>query len=63
MMALPLPRVVPDVGPGGPLITAMGGMNALQKQMLENQYYAPNIQSEIKQRNALTKSNNNNKHY
>ena len=57
-MALPLPRVVPDVGPGGPLITAMGGMNALQKQMLENQYYAPNIQSEINQRNALTQGQN-----
>lgn len=28
-MNLPLPRVVADVGPGGPLVTAMGGMNAL----------------------------------
>jgi hypothetical protein len=28
-MALPLPRVVSDVGPGGPLVTAMGGMNSL----------------------------------
>lgn len=28
-MALPLPRVVSDVGPGGPLVTAMGGINSL----------------------------------
>jgi hypothetical protein len=53
-MALPLPKVVPDVGPGGPLVTAMGGMNALQKKILENQYYGPNIESEMAQRNALT---------
>lgn len=32
-MALPLPRVIPDVGPGGPLVTAMGGMNALANNM------------------------------
>ena len=35
-MALPLPRVVPDTGPGGGLVTAMGGMNALHGQMLQN---------------------------
>lgn len=29
-MALPLPRTVADVGQGGPLITAMNAMNALQ---------------------------------
>lgn len=34
-MALPLPRTVPDVGPGGPLITAMGGINALHNAMIE----------------------------
>ncbi len=28
-MALPLPKVIADVGPGGPLVTAMGGVNAL----------------------------------
>lgn len=33
-MALPLPRVVADVGPGGPLVTAMGGMNSLANDML-----------------------------
>lgn len=33
-MALPLPRVVPDVGPGGGLVTAMGGMNSLANDML-----------------------------
>lgn len=46
-MALPLPRVVPDVGPGGPMVTSMRGINALTNSNLENQYagirnqYAP----------------------
>ncbi len=60
-MGLPLPRVVADVGPGGPIVTSMRGTNALTQSNLENeyrrlqnQYYAPNIQSEINQRNALT---------
>ena len=53
-MALPLPRVVADVGPGGSVVTGMRGANALEKSNLENQYYAPNIESEINSRNALT---------
>ena len=36
-MALPLPRVVPDVGPGGGVVTAMRGMNALSNDLLERQ--------------------------
>lgn len=32
--------------------------NALAKQELENQYYAPNIKSEINQRNAITEGQN-----
>lgn len=36
-MALPLPRVVADVEPGGPLVTSMRGMNALTQSNLENQ--------------------------
>lgn len=36
-MALPLPRVVPDVGPGGGLVTAMGGMNKLSNEMILRQ--------------------------
>lgn len=32
-MALPLPRVIPDVGPGGGIVTAMGGMNSLANDM------------------------------
>lgn len=35
-MALPLPSVVSDVGPGGPLVTSMRGMNALANDMLTN---------------------------
>ena len=35
-MALPLPKVVSDVGPGGGIVTAMGGMNALTHSNLEN---------------------------
>lgn len=33
-MALPLPRVVSDVGPGGGLVTAMRGMNSLANDMI-----------------------------
>lgn len=33
-MTLPLPRVVADVGPGGPLVTAMGGINSLANDMI-----------------------------
>lgn len=57
-MALPLPSVVSNVGPGGPLVTNMQGMNALQKSNLENQYYGPNMQSQIGYRNALTQGQN-----
>jgi hypothetical protein len=82
-MALPLPRVVADVGPGGGLVTAMGGINKLSNEMLlekanqiknqylpdklrlanelaglTNQYYGPNIQSQINERNALTQQYN-----
>lgn len=34
-MALPLPKVVADVGPGGGLVTAMGGMNALRNALIQ----------------------------
>jgi hypothetical protein len=37
MMALPLPKVVADVGPGGGIVTAMGGMNSLANDMLLRQ--------------------------
>lgn len=33
-MSLPLPRVIPDVGPGGNVVTAMGGINSLANNML-----------------------------
>lgn len=33
-MALPLPKVVPDVGPGGGIVTALGGINSLANDML-----------------------------
>lgn len=36
-MALPLPRVVADVGPGGGIVTARRGINALTQSNLENQ--------------------------
>lgn len=35
-MALPLPKVVSDVGPGGGLVTSMRGANALSNDMLDN---------------------------
>lgn len=36
-MALPLPKVVYDVGPGGGIVTSMRGGNALTQSSLENQ--------------------------
>ena len=57
-MAIPLPRVIADVGPGGSITTAMRGQNALTKSSLENMYYGPNIQSEINYRNALKNRTN-----
>lgn len=61
-MELPLPKVVYDVEPGGGIVTSMKGVNALRKsnldnyaQQLKNQYYASNIESEMANRNALTK--------
>ena len=33
-MALPLPKVVSDVGPGGPLVSSMGGINSLANDMI-----------------------------
>jgi|GEM_PF-1579848 len=37
-MALPLPKVVPDIAPGGGIVTAMGGINALNNAMAEAEY-------------------------
>lgn len=37
MMALPLPRVVADVGPGGGIVTSMGGINSLANNMILRQ--------------------------
>lgn len=36
-MALPLPKVVSDIGPGGGLVTAMRGINALADDLLQNE--------------------------
>jgi len=36
-MTLPLPRVVADVGPGGGLVTSMGGINSLANDMILRQ--------------------------
>lgn len=36
-MALPLPSVVADTKAGGPLVTSLGGMNALYNSYLQNQ--------------------------
>lgn len=35
-MALPIPSVVADVGPGGPLVSSMRGANALTSENLDN---------------------------
>lgn len=64
-MALPLPKVVYDVGPGGPIVTSLQGQNALSNEMLknamlalENKYYGPTKQSEIDYRKSETQGKN-----
>lgn len=56
---VPLPKVIPDVGPGGPLVTAMRGYNSLNDEMLktrmqqlENYYYPYQKQAEVAQKMA-----------
>ena len=43
-MALPLPRVIPDMQAGGGIVTAMRGINALSNDLLENRI--KNIQAQ-----------------
>jgi len=54
---IPLPKIVPDVGPGGPIADVYNALNnqALfqRKQALENQFYAPKAQADIASANAL----------
>lgn len=61
-MALPLPQVV---YPGGPILGTMNAINNFsgnvlknQNQALQNQFYGPNIQSEMGYRNALMNAQN-----
>jgi hypothetical protein len=58
-MALPLPRVIADVGPGGGLVTSLGGMNALANQnilrqinQIKKQYMPLTTQADIASKNA-----------
>jgi hypothetical protein len=44
--------------PGGGLVAALKGINALHKDLLESKYYGPNILSEINNRNSLTQGKN-----
>lgn len=46
-MALPLPKFLSDIGPGGGIVSGMLGANALTKSNLENQYYGPTAQADI----------------
>lgn len=59
---IPVPKIVPDVGPGGPIFDVYNALTkaALEKKKreLENQYYGPEKESEIGQRNALTEGYN-----
>lgn len=64
-MDLPLPKLLYDVQPGGRFVTSRSGLNSLNEQELkntmqelQNKYYAPNIQSEIAQRQASTNRSN-----
>ncbi len=52
-MEIPLPRIVSDVGPGGPFATSMGGINALLQGLIQSQYLPSSIQSKINSQNAF----------
>lgn len=51
--SIPLPNIEDAT-----ILSQVAKLNALQKQDLENKYYGPNIESEIANRNALTKGRN-----
>lgn len=60
-MALPVPDVAQNLFAGGPVVSAMQGMNALATQQLRNQmlsrqlpYVAPEAQAQLSQRQAET---------
>jgi len=40
---IPLPKVVADVGPGGPIVTGMQGANALDKSNLQNKFLSAQL--------------------
>ncbi len=61
-MALPLPKVIPDVEKGGGVVTAMRGLNALRDEQLQarmrelqNQYYPQETQANIASKTAYAK--------
>lgn len=43
-MTLPLPRVIPDTGPGGGIVTSMRGMNALNNEIQDTKINAVRAQ-------------------
>ncbi len=58
-MFLPVPKTIPDVGPGGPLVTSMGAMNALtnanvlrQINEIKKKYMPAITQADINSKNA-----------
>lgn len=61
-MDIPLPKIIADVGPGGPLVTSMGGANALNDAMLKRKIdevkanYAPaSTEADINSKNAYAR--------
>ena len=55
-MALPLPQVVSDVGPGGSVVTGMRGQNALGKDMMTNAYYPASQEAQIAAQQAYAQN-------
>lgn len=59
---IPLPKMIPDREPGGPIASTYNKLTnealAQEMQRLKNQYYGPNIESEISQRQAMTQGQN-----
>lgn len=55
-MALPLPRVVADTGPGGGIVTSMRGQNALAHDMMANAYYPASQEAQIASQTAYAQN-------
>src|ERR1700741_315092 len=58
MAEIPMPTAEQLFPAGGQLIRSGNALNDFRMKQLQNQYYGPNIESEMANRNALTQGQN-----